>query len=254
MTLHFIGLGLNNEKDITIAGLEAIKHTDILYLETYTAQLNCSVKALEKQYKKKITLAPREFVEDGTTLLKHATTKNVSLLIVGDPLSATTHVDLFLRAKKMKIKTTVIHNASILTAVGIVGLQLYKYGKTTSIPFPEKSFQPETPYDVIKQNKSIGLHTLLLLDLKPELKKYITINKAIQYVLDIEKKRNELVFTPDTRCVGCARLGSKKYTIVSGTATELLSVNFGKPLHSLVVPGSLHFVEEEALEMWKRKL
>ena len=81
----------------------------------------------------------------------------------------------------------------------------------------------------------------------------MTINEAIQYVLDIEKKRNEQVFTPDARCVGCARLGSKKYTIVSGTAAELLTVNFGKPLHCLIVPGTLHFVEEEAVNMWRKK-
>lgn len=254
MTLNLIGLGLHNEKDITLAGLEAIKNSDVLYLENYTAQLNCSIKALENFYKKKIKLASREFVEDGKELLKDAKKKNISLLIVGDPLSATTHIDLFLEAQKQKVRVNVINNASILTAVGIVGLQLYKYGKTTSIPFPEPNYKPETPYNVLKLNKSIGLHTLFLLDLKPETKKYMTVNLAIQYLLDIENDRKEGLFTENTLCVGCAQLGSKKYTIVSGSASELLGVNFGKPLHCLIVPGELHFMEEEALKLWRRKL
>jgi diphthine synthase len=78
----------------------------------------------------------------------------------------------------------------------------------------------------------------------------MSVNYAINYLLMIEHKREEKVFTKDTFCVGVARLGSSESKIVAGTAEELLDVDFGEPLHSLIVPGKLHFVEEDALKMW----
>ena len=145
----------------------------------------------------------------------------------------------------------IINNASILTAVGITGLQIYKFGKTTSIPYPDKNFRPETSYEVIRQNKILGLHTLVLLDLKPDLNKFMTVSEAINILLEIESRRNYKVFTEDTFCVGCARIGSDDFVIQSSTAKELLTADFKKQPHSLIVPGELHFVEEDALKIWK---
>ncbi len=182
MPLYFIGLGLNNEKDITINGLEAVKKCDLIYLENYTSILNCKKEELEKFYGKKIILARRNLVEDDNNqILENAKSKNVAFLVAGDPLAATTHIDLFLRAKKKRIKCSIIHNSSIITAVGVTGLQIYKFGKTTSIPLENENI--ETPYDVLKGNLSLGLHTLFLLDLKPEEEKFISINDAIRYLL-----------------------------------------------------------------------
>ena len=189
-------------------------------------------------------------------ILKSAKTKDVALLVIGDPMSATTHVDLLLRCKKLGIKIEVIHNASIINAVGIVGLELYKYGKTTSIPFPEKNFQPETAYDVIKMNKKNGLHTLCLLDLRPLENKFMSVNDAIKILLDIGEKRKAKgtektpIFTKNTFCIGCARIGSDNL-IKAGKAEKLLKENFGAPSHCLIVPAKMHFVEEDALKMWK---
>jgi diphthine synthase len=156
-----------------------------------------------------------------------------------------------MRAKEKGIAVDVIFNASIMTAVGLTGLELYKFGKTTSIPFPTQSFNPETAYEVIKMNKANGLHTLILLDLRPEQDKYMTVNQAISILLGIEDKRKEKVFNEDTLIVGCARLGNNDYRIKSGTVQELMNKDFGKPLHCLVVVGNLHFMEEEALKQWK---
>src|SRR3989344_5923145 len=101
MPLYFIGLGLNNEKDITINGLEAVKKCDVVYLENYTSILNCTKKDLEKFYNKKIILARRNLVEsDDNAIIENAKARNVAFLVAGDPLAATTHIDLFLRAKK----------------------------------------------------------------------------------------------------------------------------------------------------------
>lgn len=37
--LYLIGLGLSNEKDITVAGLEIVKKAERVYLEAYTSIL-----------------------------------------------------------------------------------------------------------------------------------------------------------------------------------------------------------------------
>ena len=249
MTLCFIGLGLNNEKDITINGLEAVKKCDVAYLEDYTSILNCTKESLEKFYGKKIISARRSLVEaDSNEIIENARAKNVAFLVAGDPLAATTHIDLFLRAKKEGIKCSIIHNASIISAVGATGLQVYKFGKTTSIPLQNEDV--ETPYDVLKDNSSLGLHTLFLLDLNPEEEKFLTINDAIRYLLKAELKKNEKIFSEKTLCVGCARLGSENQVIKAGSAKDLLKYNFGKPVHCLIVPGKLHFMEEEALKIW----
>jgi len=60
-----------------------------------------------------------------------------------------------------------IHNASIMNAVGCCGLQLYSYGQTVSIVFFTEEWRPDSFYDKIKENRSIGLHTLCLLGLLP---------------------------------------------------------------------------------------
>jgi len=249
MPLYFIGLGLSNEKDISINGLEAVKKCDIVYLENYTSILNCKKEDLEKLYSKKIILARRSLVEaDNNEIIENAKAKNVAFLVIGDPFAATTHIDLFLRAKKEGIKCNVVHNASIASAVGITGLQVYKFGKITSIPLENENI--ETPYDVLKGNLSLGSHTLFLLDLNPDEEKFMSVNDAIRYLLKVELKRNERIFSEKTLCVGCARIGSESQVIKAGSAKDLLKFNFGKPVHCLIVPGKLHFMEEGALELY----
>lgn len=253
MTLYFIGLGLYDKKDISIKGLEAIKQCDKLYLEYYTSKLNCSIEELEQLYEKKLILADRELVEKKAeeTILADAKNSNVGFLIVGDIFSATTHVDLLLRAKELGIETKFIHSSSVFSGIAVTGLQLYKFGKTSSIPFPAKGFEPTTPYDVLVENKKQGLHTLLLLDLHPTEDRYMTVNQAIEYLLKIESERKLGVFTDDTLVIGCARLGSDDQTIITGKVSKVKNAEFGKPLHCLIIPGKMHFVEEEALHFWE---
>jgi diphthine synthase len=162
--LFIIGLGLADEKDITIKGLEALKSSKTIYLESSTSILLVDKTRLEKFYQREIIIADREMVETRVDeMLADAKTDNVAFLVVGDPYGATTHTDLILRADEMGIQTKVIHNASIMNAVGCCGLQLYNYGQTVSIVFFTESWRPDSFYDKIKQNRDIGLHTLCLL-------------------------------------------------------------------------------------------
>ncbi len=251
MALYLIGIGLNDEKDITVKGLEAIRSCDSVYLENYTSIIARNISQLESFYSKKIIVTDRKTVEQTDELIAAAATKSVALLVIGDPWGATTHIDLMLKCRERKVPFVVINNASIITAVGITGLQIYKFGKTTSVPFPDKNFRPETSYEVINQNRMLGLHTLLLLDIRQDLGKFMTIPEAIDVLLEIELRKGRKVFTSDTFCVGCARIGSEDFIIKAGTASQLKSVDFGNQPHCLIVPGELHFVEEDALKQWK---
>ena len=240
MTLYFIGLGLNDEKDISLKGLEAIKKCKYVYLEYYTSILQTSVKKLEKIYKKKITIAERNLVESrAEEILERAKKSNVAFLVIGDIFSATTHIDLLLRAKEKKVKTEFIHNASIISAIGITGLEVYKFGKITSIPFHETT----TPVQVLKENQKSGLHTLFLLDLDPVKNEFLSINKAIEFLLKNNVK--------DQLAIACSRIGNKNQIIKVNKLSKLKKIKFDKFPQCLIIPGKLHFMEEEALQQWK---
>jgi len=248
MTLYLIGIGLSTEKDITVKGLEIVRKCDKIYLENYTSLLQCSVQDLEIFYEKKIIPADRTTTEQkDEEIVKEAKNKEVAFLVVGDPFSATTHIELFKLAKEKKVPVQVIHNASVLTAVGITGLQLYKFGRVTSIPFLEDHPNLETPYNVLQENQEHGLHTLFLLDLKPEQNKFMAINQAIEILETIESRKKCGLIKKDTLVIGCARLGSDTAVIKAGPLEKVKNCSFGKPPHCLIIPGKMHFTEEEVV-------
>lgn len=251
MALYLIGLGLFDEKDITLRGLEAVRKCSKVYLESYTSRLSCSIADLERLYSfggqdVEVLPADRELVEQKAeiALIEPAKTSDVALLVIGDPLSATTHTDIMLRAQDAGVKVYVINNASVLTAVGVTGLELYKFGKTTSIPFENENVR--APLDVYEKNRSIGLHTLFLLDLRPQENHYMVIKEALEYLL-----RNGL--PKETMCVGCAGLGSENAQIRWGMAGELKRQAFDLLPQCLIIPGNLHFIEEESLDRFSFK-
>ena len=250
MTLYIIGLGLGTEKDVTVRGKEIIDKCEIVYIENYTSLLQCSLHDLAKYYNKELIIADRKTAEQGDEkIVAEARDNDVAFLVIGDPFSATTHVQLFKLAREKDVKVEVVHNASILTAVGIVGLELYKYGKTTSIPFLDDFPQLETPYNVIKENLSLGMHTLCLLDIKVPEQRFMTVNQALDVLLDIESRKKERLITDDLIVVGCARLGRDDYVIKAGKLIDVKKFDFGGEPHSLIIPGNMHFVEEEMLEL-----
>ncbi|XP_021831026.1 probable diphthine methyl ester synthase [Prunus avium] len=272
--LYIVGLGLGDEKDITLRGLEAVKKCDQIFIEAYTSLLSFGLSSdglstLENLYGKPVTLADRETVEEkADQILSAAAASDVAFLVVGDPFGATTHTDLVVRAKKLGIDVKVVHNASVMNAVGICGLQLYHYGETVSIPFFTETWRPDSFYEKIQKNRGLGLHTLCLLDIRvkePTLEslcrgrkqyeppRYMSINTAIEQLLEVEENQGESAYDENTMCVGLARLGSEDQKIVSGTMKELQSVDFGAPLHCLVIVGKTHPVEEEMLDFYRLK-
>lgn len=241
--IYLISIGLYDKKDMSVKAFETAKKCNKLYIERYTNYYDTNNKELEKFLGKKIRQISREEMENGEKILQEGTKEDVGIMVIGDALTATTHTALVLEAKKRGIKTEVIHGSSIMTAVAETGLSLYKFGKITSVPFENEMV--EEPYNVIKNNKE--MHTLVLLDLKPEESKYMTTNEAIEYLLNVEKKRKENVFTENTKVVVTAALGGKK-EIKFGNAKEIGGVKLKGIPQCLVVVGKLHFVEEEALK------
>jgi len=248
--LTFIGLGLYDEKDISLKGLEEINNCDEVYAEFYTAKLiGTNIDKIEKKIGKTIKILTREEAEKGDKIIKSANDKNIAFLTCGDSMTATTHIDLRLKALDIGIKTKIVHGSSIVTAVpGLLGLQNYKFGRTTTLAFPEKNYFPTSPYNVIKDNKGMGLHTLVLLDIQADKKRYMTANEGMELLLEIEKKLKEQIINEDTIVCTVARAGSSRPTLMADRINILKDKEFGPPLHTLVVPGKLHFMEIEALE------
>jgi len=237
--LYLIGLGLDL-KDISLKAIEAIKKCDLIYFENYTNVMSFSIKQIEKVIKKKIKIADRKFVEENKEILENAKHKKVALLISGGPLAATTHIDLMLRAKKEKVKLEVIHSVSVFTAIAETGLQLYKFGKTTSIAKWQPNFKPESFYDIIKENESIGAHSLVLIDIG------LKVKDALGYIESIAIARDLGML--DKKIVVCENLGTSKQKFTAGRIPSLLKLKFSLPA-CIIIPGKLHFMEEEALSM-----
>lgn len=266
MVLYVVGLGLGDDQDVTLRGLNAIKKSQKVFLENYTSVLGIELTKLTEFYGREIILADRDCVETGADeIFADAKNNDVAFLVVGDPLCATTHADLILRAKKLGIQVEVIHNASVMGAAASCGLQLYSFGQTVSIPFFRDEWRPDSFYEKIKYNRLGGMHTLCLLDIKvkePDFEamcrgrtvflppRFMTVNQAIEQLLEIEAKRQEEAYTKSTLCVGMARLGQKDQTIIAGTMEELLIQEFGAPLHCLAIAGDVHPLEQEMLNQF----
>ncbi len=159
--LYLIGLGLWDEKDISLKGLEIAKKCDKVFIEKYTSFWKGNLKSLGI----KVEELKRKDLEDNINkILKDAKKKDVALLVPGDPLIATTHISILVEAKKKNIRTKIIHSSSIFSALGETGLQIYKFGKISTIPF----CYSKSPYKILEENLKQEAHTLFLLDITKE--------------------------------------------------------------------------------------
>lgn len=250
--LTLIGLGLYDEKDISLRGLEEAKKADKVFIELYTSKWHGNLENLEKLIGKKVEVLSRKDLEEGSNkILEQAKTQNIVIFVQGDALIQTTHIALLQEARKLGIRTKVIHNASIISAIDETGLHAQKFGPYVTIPFPEKTKGklPESVYEIIKMNKARGLHTLCLLDVIAEENKYMSPQEAMKILLDIENKRKEEVFTLNTQLIVFASAGSENSLIACGNVNKLIKKDFGEPPFVLIVPGILHFTENKYLSL-----
>ncbi|MGA1792389.1 MAG: diphthine synthase [Thermoplasmatota archaeon] len=252
--LSMIGLGISNERSLSIQGLDRMRDADIIFAEFFTSILEeGSLDRLEELVGKKIVVLDREQVEEEEVVIGALQENDhVCILTAGDPLTATTHQELRFDAIKMGIDVEIIHSASIFNAAaGLAGLQHYKFGRTTTLAFPEGDYFPTSPLDFITENMERGLHTLVLLDIQSHNDRYMTAAEGCDILLKMEGKRGGGEIKDRTKVVAVLRAGRKDWKVIYGTLGELKNMEMGAPPHCLIVPGNLHFAEEEALEHFK---
>ncbi|XP_023772053.2 probable diphthine methyl ester synthase, partial [Lactuca sativa] len=176
------------------------------------------------------------------------------------------HSDMVVREKKLEVEVKLIHNASIMNAVGVCALQIYHYGEIVSLPFSTETWRPDNFYEKIQRNRGLELHTLCLLDIRvkePSLESlcigkkqyrhpsFMPIGVAIDKLLEVEQLPGESAYNEETLCVGFSRLGSEKQKVVAKSMKQLREVDFGQPLHCLTIVGKTHPVEEEMLDFYR---
>ncbi len=242
--LTFVGLGLYDEQSITLRGRDAIARSDAVFAEWYTSRLaGATVADLETAHSTDIELRDRAGVEqDPGPILDAARNGDAAVLVAGDPMISTTHVDLRLRAHERGIDTRVIHGTTAQTAASsVTGLQNYRFGKATTLPF-ERSHGgegvPGSVLETVSDNRERNLHTLVYLDIDRERDEYMTGDLASRLLADAGVEGLAVV-------VGQA--GSDDPTVVADRLAVLGDRSFGPPLHLLVLPGDLHVIERDAL-------
>jgi len=248
--LIFIGLGLYDEKDISLKGKKIVEKADVVYSEFYTSHLaGTDLTKIEKELGVDIQILDREGVEQQASPIQEARDKKVVFLTAGDPMAATTHVDLRLRAVEEGIETRIIHSSSIFSAApSILGVQHYKFGKTVTLPFFKvKENYPKSPYQGIRNNQELGLHSLVLLDINGKNEKFMTVNEGMEALLYLEETVSDGVINEETVAAGIARAGSSDPELKAGYPTDILNHDFGEGLQCIVIFGDLHFMEIDSL-------
>ena len=277
--LLLIGMGPGRLGAMTVEAKSAAKSADYRRYEAYTALWpEDELEKLEKEIGS-IEKVMRPEVEDPSELLNLAKKRLVALLVVGDPLQATTHVDLQLQAIEAGVECLVFHGISITTLVtGSIGLSNYRFGRQTTITYPYGGWVATSPLEVIAVNLLQNQHTLALLDLDPTgagtgqqvPMQPIDAVKSLRLMRDkldeslenldaaspLESMRNDAckLFLSEKMnertVVLCADMGTDDEKITFTTIGQLSNIEGGR-LNCLIFPATTSEVEERALLRWK---
>jgi diphthine synthase len=252
--LSFVGLGLYDERSITLEGRDALRSADRAFAELYTSRLTGTTLAeLERFHGVDIERCDRGRIErDPEPILAAAESGDAALLVGGDPMVSTTHVDLRLRAHERGIDTRVVHGTTAATAAAsLTGLQNYRFGKATTLPFPRavagNREVPASVLDSIERNRERGLHTLVYLDIKTPEGRYEPDDAGEQFLTASRAAGLLASAWTDGLAVAVCRAGSPEPLVAADRCSALAARSFGDPLHLLVVPGRLHHLEAESL-------
>jgi diphthine synthase len=159
--LRIVGVGLD-DGEVTQKGLEAIERSEKAFAEFYTNTETIDLELLEEETDQSIQKLSREEVEQQDKILESAKSSDTAFLVSGDPLTATTHYDIKHRAEESGLEVEVVHAPSILTSVAETGLNVYKFGRVVTLP---ENMKPDSVIEHVNKNDSVGLHTLILLDI-----------------------------------------------------------------------------------------
>ena len=247
--LWFVGLGISGADGIGSDVIKVLKKADLVFLEIFTSPITKPELAkIKKIVKGEFKTAPRWLVEDGKAILKEAKKKDVVLLSYGDPYIATTHIELRTRAILEKIKTKTIHAASAITSlIGECGLHFYKIGKVVTMMKEQQS--ASSVYYTIYDNLIAGNHTIIILEFNNDAKFFLDPKDALSNLLLTESEQKRKVIDDSTFAIVASRIGSKNQKITAGKISGLKNTDFGKPPHTIIIPGRMHFTEFDALKV-----
>lgn len=247
--LFIIGMGLCDEGDLPARAYDILRGCGKVFAEGYTNLMReGTLKRLEGKIGRKIELLPREKVEGEKEILQAAGGEDVALLVPGDPMTATTHYSLVASAKSIGIEARIIHASSIFTAAaGECGLQIYKFGKTVTITYWRENFRPTSFIDGILENMEKGSHTLCLLDIDPK-KGPMKVSEALKTVLAAQIEGGKVAFGEGTKIFAIWHVGWPDMALWAGTVGEWKDEYDRPGPAALVMPGKMHFAEEEAFE------
>lgn len=247
--LWFVGLGISGVNGIGSDAVKILKNADVVFLELFTSPISkTEITKIRKLVKGNLKTAPRWFVEDGKTILKEAKKKNAVLLSYGDPYIATTHIELRTRAIMEKIKTKTIHASSAITSlIGECGLHYYKIGRSITMMKDQQS--ASSVYYTIYENLIAGNHSLIILEYNNDAKFFLNPKNALSNLLLIEDEQKRNVIDESSFAIVASRIGTTTQKIIAGKISSLKKIDFGKPPHTVIIPGALHFTESDALKI-----
>jgi diphthine synthase len=246
--LTLVGFGLRDHRGLSLRALEVCREADRIFLENYTSPVDVEIEEFETTLGKPVTQVQRRDLEEVEQIIEESRDKEVVLLTPGDPLIATTHVTLLLRARRLGIQTGVIHAASIYSAgLGESGLHPYKFGRFVTLT-SGRDFTPYSVYECVRENLERGCHTLLLLQDDPETEERVTPSEALRLLLDMEEERGGGVVAEDSLVVVLSGVGSPEGDVFAGSLREARKHGFRDLPSALVIPAELHFTEVEVIQ------
>ncbi|MEM0154345.1 MAG: diphthine synthase [Methanothrix sp.] len=247
--LYLIGLGVG-ERDITQAGIEAIKNSEVLILDSYTSFVDPKKLELVKSFsKREIKKAGRSELEEGASkIILEAKTKNVSIMTNGDPLLATTHKTILVEAKKQGVGFKVIHSTSIFS-VGIAesGLDFYRFGPICTVPRWSEHYKPVSFYETVSANISGNRHSMILLDYDNEKGMSIRIEEAIGIMSKAEEHYKLGIFGKEREIMALCDVGTENQKITVQKISDI-NIREGYRMATLIMPAKLSDIEKEYIK------
>lgn len=230
--LYIVGLGLA-EGEITVKGREMLEKSDRAYVEFYTNTETVDIASLETETGTEIERLERSEVEQDMVPVEEAGEEDVAFLVSGDPLTATTHFQLKKEAESRGIDVEVAHAPSIVTSVAETGLDVYKFGRTVTVP---EEGATDSIVDMIEKNDSVGLHTVVLFDID------LGADEAAEKLVEADSS------LADRECVVVERANSEDQSFSVSRLSRIKDEDLGETPHCLVIVGETSFKEEEFLE------
>ena len=260
--LWLIGIGPGDLDHMTERARGVARGCSKRYLEGYTAVLPPKEEGRLESVVGPWEKLMRDEVEGAEELLASARGESVALLVVGDPMQATTHIDLEDRCVEQGIGFHVIPGLSATAlAVSLSGMQSYRFGRQVTLPFATSDYLPTSPLKMLCNNFENGLHSLMLLDLDPtgmgvEQPRPMSPAEAVgllermagRLVKEEDGRRGRLEL-PITQWNGIllSDLGTEEERVLSGLLGDL-SGQKGGMVHAFILPAEFSGMEEDAFE------